>query len=212
MSLLDKLSDHFIPEGGSVARSSDTNFNRTATPSVQRGIEPSVSGMGSIVPQMDASKLPKMKLNGMVLAIENPRGSTRRGMDANGNSWSVKMSHPYGFIKGTKGADGDEIDCFVGPDMKSNKIWVINQNDPNTGEFDEHKVMMGFSSQEDARNAYDDSFNSPGWTAWGGFDSMYETGIEDFRAWAYGGVRDQPYASPLNQVNIGQAGSFPETA
>jgi phage-related protein (TIGR01555 family) len=208
ISLLDKLSDHFIPEGGSVARSSDTNFNRTSTPSVQRGIEPS----GSIVPQMDASKLPKMKLNGMVLAIENPRGSTRRGMDANGNKWSVKMNHPYGFIKGTKGADGDEIDCFVGPDMKSQKIWIINQNDPNTGEFDEHKVMMGFSSESDARNAYDDSFNSPGWTAWTGFDSMYETGIEDFRTWAYGAVRDHPYASPLNQVNIGQAGSFPETA
>jgi phage-related protein (TIGR01555 family) len=208
LSLLDKLADRLMPEGGAIARSSDTNFNRTTSPSVQRGIEPSVSGMGSITPHMEPGKLPKMKLNGMVLAIENPRGSIRRGMDVNGVQWSAKMSHPYGFIKGTKGADGDDVDCFVGDNLKSQRVFVINQNDPTTGEFDEHKCMIGFDSPESARKAYDDSFSK----GWAGFDSMYETGIEDFKAWAFGGVKDQPFANPLNEVNIGQAGSFPETA
>jgi hypothetical protein len=207
LSLLDKLADRIMPEGQVPTMNSDNSYG-TVGASVTRGINPSVGGMHSITPQMDAMKLPKMKLNGMVLAIENPRGSIRQGMDVNGKQWSAKMSHPYGFIKGTKGADGDDIDCFIGDNLKSQKVFVINQNDPTTGEFDEHKCMIGFDSQEQARKAYDDSFSK----GWAGFDSMYETGIEDFKGWAFGGVQDQPFANPLNAQNIAQAGSFPETA
>jgi hypothetical protein len=211
LSLLDKLTDRLMPEGQMPDMHSDTNALRTS-PGVRRTVQPSVGGMSSVTPQMEPGKLPKMKLNGMVLSIENPRGSIRKGMDTNGNKWASKMVHPYGFIKGTKGADGDDVDCFIGNSLQSSKVFVVNQNDPTTGEFDEHKVMFGFDSEADAKNAYDQSYNSPGWTPWTGFDSMYETGIEDFKTWVYNGVKDQPFSNPLNAVNIAQAGSAPETA
>ena len=43
------------------------------------------------------------------ISIEQPKGSVRRGVDANGRTWETKMNNTYGYIRGTEGVDGDTI-------------------------------------------------------------------------------------------------------
>ena len=60
------------------------------------------------------------------------------------------MNNHYGYVKRSLGADGDQVDVFLGNNPSANHVYVINQNDPKTGKFDEHKVMLGFDSFESA--------------------------------------------------------------
>ncbi len=90
-------------------------------------------------------KMGHVKVDGMDVTIENPKGSTRSGKDADGKEWSVKMNYTYGYIRGTKGVDGDHIDVYLN-DKPGDKVYVVDQIDQKTGEFDEHKVMYGFNS------------------------------------------------------------------
>lgn len=100
-----------------------------------------------------------VSIHGNEIAIENPKGSERSGVTSEGNGWKVKMPVDYGYLKGTKGADGDAIDVFVGPNHDVSHVYVIDQIDPDTRVFDEHKVMMGFKSEQSAITAYDRSFS-----------------------------------------------------
>lgn len=99
------------------------------------------------------------RVSGFDVAIENPAGSTRKGKARNGREWEVKMPAHYGYIKGSKGADGDPIDVFVGKKLDSDRIYIIDQINPASGQFDEHKVIMGASSPTEARELYEKSFS-----------------------------------------------------
>lgn len=145
------------------------------------GLERSVVGVHGVVGKVqdwNPTKLPKMRIGGLNLVIENPRGTVRKGMDMDGKEWRVKMSHHYGYIKNYMGADGDEMDCFVGPNLKSKEVFVVNQNDAQ-GEFDEHKCMLGFDTEEEAKQAYHESFTRD----WDGFGSIQRMSMEDFKNW-----------------------------
>lgn len=98
---------------------------------------------------------------GLGIAIENRKGSVRSGVDRDGKPWRTEMKHPYGYIKGTKGADGEEIDVYVGPDKKAPEAHVVHQHKSNGKGYDEDKVMLGFPSLEAARKAYLAHYNSP---------------------------------------------------
>ena len=95
-----------------------------------------------------------MKFAGMDIAVENPAGSLRSGVNRKGKKWAVKMTHPYGFIRKANGADGEGLDCFIGRNAKATNVYVIHQNDPETGSYDEDKCMIGFDSPEQAKAAY----------------------------------------------------------
>ena len=96
---------------------------------------------------------------GLPIAIETPKGEAREGRDANGKSWRCVMPADYGYIKRTEGADGDHVDAYVGPDRDSKMVFLINQNDHQTGKFDEHKVMLGYSSERAAVADYVKAFS-----------------------------------------------------
>jgi hypothetical protein len=64
----------------------------------------------------------------------------------------------YGEFPNTKGADGDPVDCYVGMFPDTDTVYVINQQDKDGG-FDEHKVMIGFLSRDDAVYAYSSCTN-----------------------------------------------------
>jgi hypothetical protein len=103
-----------------------------------------------------------VKWNGLNVAIETPKGAVRKGMAKIGGKmreWSVKMQDHYGYIKRTEGADGDQVDVFMGPNPKSEDVYIIHQNDLHTGSFDEHKAMLGYDSLAEAMSAYDRSFS-----------------------------------------------------
>lgn len=100
-----------------------------------------------------------VKLHGLSITLENAEGDTRRGKDADGKDWEAVVPAPYGYFKRTDGADGDHVDVTIGPDPQSTKAFVIDQHDPKTGKFDEHKVFLGVHSVEEANALYDRSFS-----------------------------------------------------
>ncbi len=96
---------------------------------------------------------------GLGITIENKKGSARSGIGGDGKRWSVDLPADYGYIKGTEGADGDHVDCYIGPDDDAPYAWVINQMDLHPRRFDEHKVMLGFRSRADAVETYKRGFS-----------------------------------------------------
>ena len=98
----------------------------------------------------------RVKIGPFDVVIEQPRGSVRSGVDANGKAWETTMQNTYGYFGGTKGVDGDAIDVFLANDLDGwdgITVFVVDQYNPD-GSFDEHKVMLGFNSQEEAEGAY----------------------------------------------------------
>lgn len=125
-----------------------------------------------------------VKINGFDVSIEQPAGSVRSGKDASGKEWSQAMNNTYGYIRGTKGVDGDHIDVFLGPDMNSDMVYVVDQVNTD-GSFDEHKVMMGFSSLEDARSAYLSNYEE----GWQGLGNITGVALDDFKKWIDSSIR-----------------------
>jgi hypothetical protein len=123
-------------------------------------------------------------MHGMRLSVENKAGSTRRGVGEDGKPWESKMAHDYGYIRYTTGKDKDHIDAFLGPDAEDpkRKVYVIDQSNKK-GEFDEHKVMMGFADSNEAYHAYHENYPDD----WDGFDAITEMELPEFKQWAYSG-------------------------
>lgn len=131
--------------------------------------------------QKEAGNYQKGHINvdGYDITIENPKGSTRSGVDASGNRWESTMHNTYGYIRGTEGVDGDHIDVFLSDNPTSGKVFVVDQVNPSTGDFDEHKVMYGFASEEEARQAYLSNYAE----GWKGLGKITEVSREEFKKW-----------------------------
>lgn len=99
-----------------------------------------------------------LSFGGYDYTVETPKGVTRSGKDEHGKPWSVTMHDTYGYILGKIGVDGDHIDMFINDaadlDTFDGNVYVVDQVNPETGEFDEHKVMFGYPSEEAATEAY----------------------------------------------------------
>lgn len=94
---------------------------------------------------------------GFDVSIETPKGSTRKARDG---SWEVKdMPAHYGYLRGTEGADGGQVDVYLGGHPEEDTVYVVDQVDADTGKFDEHKVMAGFKSEAQAVKAYHRGFS-----------------------------------------------------
>ncbi len=122
----------------------------------------------------------KINFDGLIVVIENPAGSTRSGVDESGQAWENTMHHHYGYIEGTQGADGDELDVFVKKGIKAltSHVFVINQMDPATGAFDEHKIILGARTANEAKEIYLLAYDQD----WQGFGSIYEMDLDKFKA------------------------------
>lgn len=132
-------------------------------------------------------KVGRVGLYGLALAIEQPRGSYRTGVDGKtGKRWASRMAAHYGYINGTKGNDGDCVDCFVGFYPQSQAAFVINQS--IGGKFDEHKVMLAFPDEDTARRAYLDSYER----GWNGLESIVQASISQLKWWLKNGDMRRP--------------------
>lgn len=129
-----------------------------------------------------------LKLQGLDIALENPKGSTRSGTDKDGKAWQSTMAHDYGYIKRTLGADGDHVDVFIGDRPDSETVYVVDQVDPKTGKFDEHKVMMGFADEQAAKAGYLANYEK----GWKGLGSIKAMPVEEFKRWVKGGDTTKP--------------------
>ncbi|GAB4059174.1 hypothetical protein [Uliginosibacterium sediminicola] len=128
----------------------------------------------------------RLRLYGLPLAIEQPRNSIRRGTDKNGQAWESRMGAHYGDIEGTRGADGDPVDVFVGTWPLADTAYVINQY--VDGQFDEHKVMLAFVDEAAARAAYLASYER----GWPGLDSLTPVSIPQLKWWLRRGDMSRP--------------------
>lgn len=119
-----------------------------------------------------------LSFGGYDFTVETPKGTTRSGKDEQGKPWSVTMHDTYGYILGKIGVDGDHIDMFINDaadlDSFDGNVYVVDQVNPETGEFDEHKVMYGYPSEEAATEAYLANY-SKGWKGLGKVTSVPKT-------------------------------------
>lgn len=118
----------------------------------------------------------ELSVYGLDIKIEQRKGDVRSGTSPEGKRWKTKMLVPYGYIENSKGSDEDCVDCFIGDSVESNKVFVIHQVDPKTGEFDEDKVMLGFDSAKAAKSTYLKHYDTPKF-----FGSMEELTVDGFK-------------------------------
>jgi hypothetical protein len=85
---------------------------------------------------------------GLPISIETKKGSVRKGQNHDGTPWQVVMPADYGYIKGTKGADGQHVDCFIGPLKDAKFAYIFHINNDATGDYDEDKTCLGFKSAD----------------------------------------------------------------
>lgn len=123
-----------------------------------------------------------IKFGGYDYTIENPKGSTRSGKDADGKEWKVIMHDTYGYIRGKFGKDGDHLDMFINDkadlDNWNGDIFVVDQVNPD-GSFDEHKVMYGYDSMDEAKKAYLANYSD----GWQGLGNITGASKDEFDKW-----------------------------
>ena len=123
-----------------------------------------------------------IKFGGYDYTIENPKGSTRSGKDADGKEWKVTMADTYGYIRGKFGKDGDHLDMFINDkadlDNWNGDVFVVDQVNPD-GSFDEHKVMYGYDSMDDAKKAYLANYSK----GWNGLGNITGASKDEFDKW-----------------------------
>lgn len=121
----------------------------------------------------------KVAIHGLPISIEQPRNSFREGVGKDGKAWRTRLAGHYGYVRGTKDQWGEPVDVFIGPHPESRDVWVINQEDTDSRAFDEHKIVIGALSEDDARSIYVNSYDR-GWTGEG---SIVHCTVEQLKWW-----------------------------
>lgn len=131
--------------------------------------------------------LPPITWHGLPIRIEIPAGGQRTGTNRLGQPWSSTLEHAYGSIPRTEGADGESVDCYVGPELEHPVAYIIDQL-TRDGAWDEHKCMLGFPSVEAAVAAYDANYPDD----WRGLGAITAMDADDFLTWVRDGQTDRP--------------------
>ena len=105
----------------------------------------------------------KRKFRNLDISVENRKGSNRYWHDPHtGKKGKTKQAYPYGYIRMTKGMDGDHVDCYVGPNENASHVYIILTNKAPTFESpDEQKCMLGFDSADEAEAVFKAHFDDP---------------------------------------------------
>lgn len=129
----------------------------------------------------------RIALYGLPIAIEQPRGTYRTGIDPKtGKRWVSRMAAHYGYFSNTKGKDGDGVDVFVGFYPQSEQAYVVNQF--IGGGFDEHKVLLAYPDEQSAKRAYLDSYER----GWNGLESIIPLSTSQLKWWLKNGDMSRP--------------------
>lgn len=141
----------------------------------------------------------KVRIDGLEISIENPKGSTRRGTDPNGQAWESELAAHYGDIKRTEAPDGDNVDVFIGDDPDLDTVHVVDQVNED-GTFDEPKVILGARTVKEARDLYNANY-APGWRGAGAVTQTTKAGLKD---WIQNGDTKKPFGKlPKPRVRVG---------
>lgn len=166
------------PAPGQDTASAPSEAPKVATAAAEAATNPQNDLPAPTDAQKEAGNYKKghVRINGHDISIENPAGSQRDPR------WPALKNH-YGYFKGTVGKDKDHVDVFMTDRAEDAAlpVYVVDQVNKD-GSFDEHKVIMGTASEQEARDTYLANY-SKGWTGLGGIKEMSQ---EQFKAW----VRD----------------------
>ena len=125
---------------------------------------------------------------GIPVAIETPKGSERYWKTPDGliGGSNTQTAH-YGEIPKTEGFDNDPVDVFI-PDqltkediLNTKSAFIIDQINPETGYFDEHKVVLGVKSADEALALYKSNYDPD----WKGAKAIHEMPIDQFKTWVF---------------------------
>lgn len=136
------------------------------------------------------------RVHGLNVLIEWPKGCVRAKTGKDGKPWSVVMPAAYGDLKRTEGADGDPVDVYVGEHEAADKVFVVDQINADTGDFDEHKVMLLFPNLFSALTTFHNAF-SDGRGAQRVGDVTPMT-VEEFKRWLRKDDLTQPVSDELD--------------
>ena len=194
------LTDKQISADESSLQPSDDKGVGLEQPSVQASVQAASAEVNTepTPAQAEAGNYKKghVTIGDFDITIENPAGSIRKGVDADGKEWQTTMANAYGYIKGTESVDGDHIDVFLHSDMdqwNGRKVFVVDQTNRD-GSFDEHKVMLGFNDKDEAMTAYLANYDKT-WADTHPGLRISETNIEDFNKWVQSSHRKtKPFA------------------
>jgi hypothetical protein len=156
------------------------------------------------VPQQQAGNYKKGHIyyKGIPISIETAKGQYRRGVGKDGKPWKNLMTANYGYVKRTKSLmDGDAVDVFVGDNLDSEVVFIINQIDPSSGKPDEHKGVLGTVSAEDAKKLYLSHYPS----GWKGLGSMESMTVDQFKQW----LKDGDTSKPVTEKTVSIVGADP---
>lgn len=143
-----------------------------------------------------------IRVHGLDISIENPRGSFRSGV-ANGKPWKSRLPAHYGYIRKTEGGDGQHLDVYLGPHLKSSHVFVVDQHELGSNLWDEHKAFIGFGSKTQAREAYHRAFSDgKGKERIGHIEAMT---VDEFKDWLRDGETTQPIK--LRRRNFADGGA-----
>lgn len=176
------------------------------------------AGAASAVPgdqpteaQKQAGNYPKRKetaFPGLEISIETEQGQERTGTGPDGKPWSVTMPAPYGYIRRTEGADGDQVDVYVGPNPAAPTAFVIDQVNLKNRRFDEHKVILGADSEAQALAIYDAGFSDGRGPE--RRRAVTQLPMDEFKAWLKAGDTKKPLAKKAAaKPAAGAAGAVP---
>ncbi len=145
-------------------------------------------------------KMGHTTVQGLEVTIETAKGGVREAADG---SWKVEdFPAHYGYFKRTEGKDGDHVDVYIGDAPDSAKVWVVDQINPETRRFDEHKVLMGFASKEDALKAYDAAFEDGSGPKRRG--AVTETSADQLKVWFAEGDGRKRFAAQVGALRAAE--------
>ncbi len=162
--------DSQVDETAPVMFAADSEIDRYALTTLDELEKSSVDQPSESQSEAGDYRKAHIRLHGLDITIENPKGTRRKP------EWPPLQSH-YGYIRRTLGRDGDHVDCFIGPQPYSELVAVVDQVTQG-GRFDEHKVVLGVTSEKQAKRVYLSNY-SAGWIC--GPITMMTVG--QFREW-----------------------------
>jgi len=138
--------------------------------------------------QADAGNYRKghVNMHGFSVSIETKKGDKRSP------EWPALQNH-YGYIRRTTDADGDSVDVFLGGSPGTELVFVVDQVDPGTQKFDEHKCMLGFNTLQEARDAYYANYEK----GWKGLGKITPLTMQQFKEWLKDGSQTRPVSTQM---------------
>lgn len=131
------------------------------------------------------------KWNGLPISMEVAKGGVRKMVNPETGE-PVEVKHAgaaYGYFPGTVGADKMHVDLYLGENPESDKVFVIDEIDRDTGKFRQSKVMGGFNTEAEARAAYVGT-STKGEDTIGGIGETTAAGLKD---WLKSGDTKKPF-------------------